>query len=451
MPEAGMGSESLVSQISPAEVLGLPAPLWFWLAVAGWVAALILTVVVILRLVRGRRTEEPWPRTPAAERVELDTPALLRAITPDEDVVGGVLRWLLTEVEADAIALIELSPRGEGLRIEPRGLDGASIAALAALARSSLLGVEEPADEVSIARWLGTGGTNVLLATGTTISGGQEPFRFSRYLLDWVRASERRERPQGELEDRLRAITGVAWAEVLSGVARLLPTEESNAELARREVERSLEGSGIVAEWIEVAEGRRAIEAWGGPTAGTIQRVGTTVPEPPAVEIPEPEARVEPEPIAEAERITAEPAGIEEQRLVASALGTQEPRIRLIDVALSGNGEATADVRVAWNEREIRGRGHGRATRAGRYFAAAQAVADALRPLLDTDVVIEGLYVATTKEGVDVLISEVRMEGERFVGAVLERRDQPDWTGARAVLDAVNRRLVQLAGRSGRF
>ena len=449
MPEAGMVSESLVSQISPAEVLGLPAPLWFWLAVTGWAAALILSVV-ILRLAPGGRVQEPWPRAPAAEPVELDTPALLRAITPDEDVVGGVLRWLLSEVEADAVALIELSPRGEGLRIEPRGLDGASVATLAALARSSLLGMEEPAEEVSIARWLGTGGTNALLATGTTISGGQEPFRFSRYLLDWVRASERRERPQGELEDRLRAITGVAWAEVLSGVARLLPTEESNAELARREVERSLEGSGIVAEWIEVAEGRRAIEAWGGPTAGTIQRVGTTVPEPPAVEIPEPEARVEPEPIAEAERITAEPAGIEEQRLVASALGTQEPRIRLIDVALSGNGEATADVRVAWNEREIRGRGHGRATRAGRYFAAAQAVADALRPLLDTDVVIEGLYVATTKEGVDVLISEVRMEGERFVGAVLERRDQPDWTGARAVLDAVNRRLVQLAGRSGR-
>jgi len=42
------------------------------------------------------------------------------------------------------------------------------------------------------------------------------------------------------------------------------------------------------------------------------------------------------------------------------------------------------------------------------------------------------------------------MEGERFVGAVLERRDESDWTGARAVLDAVNRRLAQLAGRSGR-
>jgi len=441
VPEAGMGSGSLISQI-PAEVLGLSASVWFWLAVAGWVLVAVLAVVII-RLVRGRVAEPP-PSAAAAEQVELDTPALLRAITPDEDVMAGVLRWLLSEVEADAVALLELSPRGEGLRIEPRGLDGVSVAGLAEIARSSLLG-EEPAEGVSIARWLGAGGTNVLVATGTAIAGGDEPFRFSRYLLEWVRVSERRERPEGELEDRLRAVAGVAWAEVTDGSARLLPIEGLNTEPARREVERELEGTGIAADWVELDEASRAIEAWGGGLPDGSKEM-------PAVEIAASPATNEPgaEPVGEADRIIAEPAPIDDRGLVASAIGTQEPRIRLIEVALSGNGEATADVRVAWNEREIRGRGHGRATRAGRYFASAQAVADALRPLLDTDVVIEGLYVATTKEGVDVLISEVRMEGERFVGAVLERRDQPDWTGARAVLDAVNRRLVQLAGRSGR-
>ena len=440
MPEAGMGSVSHISQIAPADFLGLPAPLWFWLAVAGWAAAILLATVVIVRSERGARTGELWPETPAVERVELDTPAILRAITPDEDAVGGVLRWLLNEADADAVALLELSPQGEALRIEPRGLDGAAVAGLAELTRRSLLGLEEPADEVSVVRWLGSGGTNVLVAIGTAIVGGREPFRFSRYLLEWVRTTERRERPQGELEDRLRRVAGVAWAEVLGESVRLLPTEDSNVELARRGVERELEGTGIVAEWVEV-EDRRAIEAWGG---GALE---PAAPESPAAEL----SQLHPgasEPAAE--RIPAGVPVIEEKNLVTSAIGNQEPRIRLLDVALSGNGEATADVRVGWNEREIRGRGHGRGTRAGRYFAAAQAVADALRPLLDTDVVVEGLYVATTKEGVDVLISEVRMEGERFVGAVLERRDESDWTGARAVLDAVNRRLAQLAGRSGR-
>jgi len=445
VPEAGIGSVSHISQVAPADFLGLPSPLWFWVAVAGWAAAILLATVILVRSERGARIEEPPPGTPAVERVELDTPAILRAITPDEDAVGGVLRWLLNEADADAVALLELSPQGEALRIEPRGLDGAAVAGLAELARRSLLGLEEQAGEVTIVRWLGSGGTNVLVAIGSAVGQGQEPFRFSRYLLEWVRTTERRERPQGELEDRLRGVAGVAWAEVLGESVRLLPTEESNADLARREVERELEGTGIRAEWVEVGEAQRPIEAWGGgPAGGALE---PAAPGSPAAEL----SQLHPGPIEPAaERIPAEVPVIEERNLVTSAIGNQEPRIRLLDVALSGNGDATADVRVGWNEREIRGRGHGRATRAGRYFAAAQAVADALRPLLDTDVAVEGLYVATTKEGVDVLISEVRMEGERFVGAVLERRDQSDWTGARAVLDAVNRRLVQLAGRSGR-
>lgn len=423
---AGMATGSL-SQIVPAEFLGLSASVWFWIALAGWATAIVVGFVLATRAdparVRGQA-----PAAPAVERVELDTPDLLRAITPDEDAVGGVLRWLLGEVEADAVALLELAPAGETLRIEPRGLDGTAVADLVAQARRLLLGGEEPRSGVAIVRWLGAGGTNLLMATGTSVGGGQEPFRFSRYLLEWVRASERRKRPQGELEDRLRAVEGVAWVELLDESARLVPSERSNVERTRLEVDRELEGTGLVAEWIQVAEAPRGIEARSGAAGQASQRDSEA-------------------PVAEAEEVEAQ---LDDQPLVSSALGTQEPRIRLLDVALSENGDATADVRVTWNDREIRGRGHGRATRAGRYFAAAQAVADALRPLLDTDVVVEGLYVATTKEGVDVLISEVRMEGERFVGAVLERRDRPDWTGARAVLDAVNRRLVQLAGRSGR-
>lgn len=427
MSGAGLGPMPVISQISP-EFLGLSASQWFWVAVAGWALAVVLGGLLAARALEA--TPATWSAS-AAEPVDLDTPELLRAITPDEDAVGGVLRWLLSEVEADGVALLELSPRGETVRIEPRGLDASSVAALAGLARRSLLETGDPGDRISVARWVGAAGTSVLVAQGTTVAGDEEPFRFSRYLLEWVRTSERRARPRGELEDRLRSVPGVAWVEVVDRTARLLATDEAVLPLARIEADRQLEGTGVVAEWIGAAE----VEVLGLPRPMATERE-------PVIALPE---ATEPA----SEPFPPEPVGSDEP-LVASAIGTQEPRIRLLDVALSENGEATADVRVTWNDREIRGRGHGRATRAGRYFAAAQAVADALRPLLDTDIVIEGLYVATTKEGVDVLISEVRMEGERYVGAVLERKDRPDWTGARAVLDAVNRRLVQFAGRSGR-
>lgn len=431
MPGPDLGSVSLISQI-PGDFLGLSASQWFWLAIAGWSLAIVLGGAFLVRL--SGASAHSGPATDDLERVELETPALLRAITPDEDVVGGVLRWLLSEVDADAVALLELSPRGEVLRVEPRGLEAATVASLAGAARRSLLGSDDQAGGASVIRWLGVAGTNVLVAVGASGGGGEEPFRFSRYLLEWVRATERRGRPRAELEDRLRGIAGVAWAEVVGRSARLLPTDDPGAvELAQPEVERQLGGTDVVAEWLELPAAR-------GPEV--VSPVVTSPPEPMVVLSDEPTG-------PEAEPISTEAIGSEE-RLVSSAIGRQEPRIRLLDVALSENGDATADVRVGWNEQEIRGRGHGRATRAGRYFAAAQAVADALRPLLDTEVVIEGLYVATTKEGVDVLISEVRLEGQRYVGAVLESADRPDWTGARAVLDAVNRRLVQLAGRSGR-
>ncbi|HEX6263060.1 MAG TPA: hypothetical protein VF097_09460 [Actinomycetota bacterium] len=431
MPGPIVGWVSLIAQI-PSDFLGLSASQWFWVAIVGWSLGVVLGGLLAARAVQGA----PGQGEVSPERIALDTPAILRAVAPDEDAAGGVLRWLLGEVDADAVAHLELSPLGETLRIEPRGLEGASVARLAELARSALLGSEPLAEGVGVARWVGAGGTNALVATGTAIPGHEEPLRFSRYLLEWVRSAERG-RPRGDLEDRLREVSGVTWVEVVGRSARLLAEDEASAEVALAEVARRLEGTGVAPVWIDAAEPRPDVPT-GGPVAGAVGG-----PEPPVVAIPEAER-------SEAQRIPTEPIGMKES-LVASAIGAQEPRIRLLDVALRENGEATADVRVSWNEQEIRGRGHGRATRAGRSFAAAQAVADALRPLLDTDVVIEGLYVATTKEGLDVLISEVKMEGQRYVGAVLERHDRPDWTGARAVLDAVNRRLVQVAGRSGRI
>ncbi len=72
-----------------------------------------------------------------------------------------------------------------------------------------------------------------------------------------------------------------------------------------------------------------------------------------------------------------------------------------------------------------------------------------MKPLLDTDVAVESLYRADTSEEVDVLVVTVRVEGKRYVGAVVSTKGQEDMSGARAVLDALNRRLPEIAGRSG--
>jgi hypothetical protein len=45
----------------------------------------------------------------------------------------------------------------------------------------------------------------------------------------------------------------------------------------------------------------------------------------------------------------------------------------------------------------------------------------------------------------------VRVAGVRYVGAVPSPRGQEDVSGARAVLDALNRRLPQIAGKGGRI
>ncbi|MGH2677701.1 MAG: hypothetical protein ACRDHB_05000, partial [Actinomycetota bacterium] len=97
-----------------------------------------------------------------------------------------------------------------------------------------------------------------------------------------------------------------------------------------------------------------------------------------------------------------------------------------------------------------RGRGRGRSSEAGRTYASAQAVADAMKPLLGSDVDIEGVYRADADEDLEVLVVAVRVGGVRYVGAVPSPKGQEDVSGARAVLDALNRRLPQIAGKGGR-
>jgi hypothetical protein len=120
-----------------------------------------------------------------------------------------------------------------------------------------------------------------------------------------------------------------------------------------------------------------------------------------------------------------------------------------VDLSVGEDDESAVDVVLDWKGQSLRGRGLGRSTAAGRTYASALAVADAMKPLLENEVSVEGLYRADTAEDLDVLVVTVSVAGQRYVGAVAAAKGQEDVSGARAVLDALNRRLPEIAGRSG--
>lgn len=317
--------------------------------------------------------------------------------------VPQILRWLLLETDAEEAVYLEVVPGGdERVWVEPRGLDSRAVAGLVGRARDALMRPGDPGPDEGVVRWLGTGGSKCIVLSESDPSAA-EPLRFARYLLELEQRLP--DEAWSRLERKLRRIEGVAWAEETEEVVRVLLAEGASTEETRSAVESRLP-AGTRVEWVE-------------PVSA---------------------------PPAEAPRRA--PAELSAGISTGEAL---EARIELAEVVMNENGRATADVRVLWKQQELRGRGHGKLSPAGRYFAAAHAVADALRPLLDTEIVVEGIYSASTQERVPVLIASVRLEGEQFVGAVVEPPGEPGWAGARAVLDAVNRRLTQIAGRSGRI
>lgn len=381
---------------------------WPTLAVLGWIAAVALGVAIVAGWRGGRWGSPaalPAPGGPMAERSSPAEPSVA-APRPAVGGISGVLRWLFHGTEADAVACLEMRPgRGESLWVEPRGLAADTLATLTRQARDALLGAAGDPEGAVTLRWLGVGGPRVLVALRATSEEASEALRFGRYQIEWVVATGMEE-PLSDVERRVRAVRGVAWAEVddPSGKLRLVLSGGADRAAATSEVRRELGPEELQLTWIDAAA-------------------------------------VSPEPAADQDAPVR----------VGASDEAVEPRLRLVDVAFTQDGQATADVRVTWKGHELRGRGHAQATPAGPYYAGAKAVADAIRPLLDSEVVVEGLYQASTDQAVPVLIAEVRFEGEPLVGAVVDRKREAHWAGARAVLDAVNRRLVQVAGRSGRI
>jgi hypothetical protein len=338
-------------------------------------------------LTEGRPLKREWPEETTGE---LSKPASGPPALPEGDsTVGEVLRWLLEESEAESGIYLRLSPGGEELLlVEPRGLPASDVSYLADHAREIILKGEISSDvnePTAYSRWLGKTGSKIILLRGTSEAQAAEALRFARFVIEWLSS------PKGDtgpvLEQRVRQVPGVAWAEMLETdppTLRVLYTPDADTALTKAEVVRAL-----------------------GPAPVRVEEVG-----------------------APSER-------------------SEEPRVRLVDLTVGADDEAAVDVLLDWKGQSLRGRGLGRATVAGRTYASALAVADAMKPLLENDVSVDGLYRADTAEDVDVLVVTVSVGGQRYVGAVAAAKGQEDVSGARAVLDALNRRLPEIAGRSG--
>ncbi|HEV2907490.1 MAG TPA: hypothetical protein VGZ50_09280 [Actinomycetota bacterium] len=361
-------------------------------AVVAWVLGLGIVLllnrrrpqdsIVIQREPRRRSEEVPdGVAQPPAEAAPV--PAQVR----DAEDISGVLRWLLSETQADSAAFLRLSPGGtERFVVEPRGLDPGAVAVLAQGAREALVQSTERSRSIDAAtRWLGTGGSKAIVLMGTPPGAAAEPLQFARFAIEWMGTSREGEVVQG-VEDRVRAVPGVAWAELSEespGSVRVMLAENIDPNMVEDAVQTVASGAGVSLRWVS-------------PSMPTVARA------------------------------------------------------KLLGLTVDEDGKVSAEVRLEWTGQELRGRAQGAPSPTGRYQAAARAVADALRPLLATDVVVEGLY-SHHHHGTELLVAVVSVDEERLVGAVPTQSEDRDVGAARAVLDALNRRLSEIAGGSGRI
>jgi hypothetical protein len=309
----------------------------------------------------------------------------------DEDVaVGDVLRWLVAETEAESAAYILLTPSGtERLLLEPRGLSTSDVAELVAQARHAMVEGNVEA-EVNV------------------------PMAHARWL-----------GKNGSKIVILRGVTAAAGYEALRFARFVIEWLAARGEDLPPSLERRVrEIPGV--SWAELSPG-----------------------DPPSLRVLlDPNA--DPDLARHELNVTLGDLSVRIEEIDGGAL-LDEPRIRLIDLTVGLDDESSVDVVLDWQGQMIRGRGRGQPTDAGRCYASAQAVADAMKPLLDSDVVVEGVYQSDAADDVNVLVVTVRVGNQRYVGAVTSPKGQETVSGARAVLDALNRRLPQIAGKAGRL
>ena len=309
----------------------------------------------------------------------------------DEDAaIGDVLRWLVAETEAESAAYVLLTPaRTEHLLLEPRGLSSADVAELVAQARHAMVeGRVEAEVNVPMAHARWLGKNGSKIVLLRGVTAAAGADALRFARFVIEWLAARGEDLPPSLERRVREVTGVSWAEAGSGdPSSLRVLLDPNADR-------------------------------------TIARHEL--------------ARTLGDATVRVEEISGEPE-------------LDDPRVRLIDLTVGLDDESSVDVVLDWQGQMLQGRGRGQPTEAGRSYASAQAVADAMKPLLDSDVAVEGVYRSEGADELDVLVVTVKVGSQRYVGAVTSSKGQEGVSGARAVLDALNRRLPQIAGKAGRI
>ncbi len=304
--------------------------------------------------------------------------------------VKAVLRWLVSELDAKAVALLQVAPGSrELLFVEPRGLDATMVMGLARRAREALVSMDAEEwveTDTVLSRWLGVGGSKMILLCGVSPISAAEPLRFARFAIEWACASAPGD-AASKLEERVQRIPVVAWAEATDRVVRVLASEKADTASTRTAVEGEASGAGVAVEWLA------------GP----------------------------------------------------SSLGSD--RIRLLDVELAPDSDdrPLANVRLEWKGAELRGRAQGSTSLLGRYLAAARATVDALKPLIHGNISLEHVQISHTPNEIELVLVTVLIGSERFVGATIAGPGNEELAAARAVLDALNRRLTFVAGQSGRI
>lgn len=308
----------------------------------------------------------------------------------EDAAIGDVLRWLVAETEAESAAYILLTPaRTEHLLLEPRGLSSVDVAELVGQARHAMVQGRVEA-EVNV------------------------PMAHARWL-----------GKNGSKIVLLRGVTAAAGADALRFARFVIEWLAARGEDLPPSLERRVrEIPGV--SWAEAGPG-----------------------DPPSVRVLlDPNAD-----LTSARHELARTLGDATVRIeeISGQPGLDDPRVRLIDLTVGLDDESSVDVVLDWRGQMLQGRGRGQPTEAGRSYASAQAVADAMKPLLDSDVAVEGVYRSEGADELDVLVVTVKVGSQRYVGAVTSPKGQEGVSGARAVLDALNRRLPQIAGKAGRI
>jgi hypothetical protein len=132
---------------------------------------------------------------------------------------------------------------------------------------------------------------------------------------------------------------------------------------------------------------------------------------------------------------------------VTTVAAPESDRPALVDVhvTLGEDERPAAEVRIAWRDRELVGRGHGHTSILGRHLAAARATADALRQVLRADLVVEHVLLSYPPMDAELVVVTVLVGARRFVGATAADPGDEEAAAARAVLDALNRNLGEIA------